>query len=102
MDSHACAHDVVLAVQVRLTKSVEAGGAILARGGGSLTRLLADGDVEVESVLRPEDLARHLLRTYESGAPNRGVASAAPSAADPWPMSMQETWSSVRVDGMMH
>jgi hypothetical protein len=102
MDSHACAHDVVLAVQVRLTKSVEAGCATLAREVGSLTRLLADADVEVESVLRPEDLAHQLLRTYEAGAPSWQASSAAGSATDPWPMAMQETWSSVRVDGMMH
>ena len=51
MDSHACAHDVLLAVQVRLTRSVEAGCATLAREVGSLVRLLSDADVEVESVL---------------------------------------------------
>jgi Putative type VII ESX secretion system translocon, EccE len=100
MDSHACAHDVVLAVQVRLTKSVEAGCATLAREVGSLTRLLADADVQVESVLSAEDLAHQLLRTYEPGAP--GSVSPSPSAADPWPMAMEESWSSVRVDGMVH
>ena len=110
MDSHACAHDVVLAVQVRLTKSVEVGCAALAREVGSLVRLLADADVQVESVLRAEDLAHQLLRTYESGAPGVGglaspasaSASASASAEDPWPMAMEETWSSVRVDGMVH
>jgi Putative type VII ESX secretion system translocon, EccE len=100
MDSHACAHDVVLAVQLRLTKSVEVGCATLAREVGSLTRLLADADVQVESVLRAEDLAHQLLRTYEAGGPG-GSASVA-SAEDPWPMAMEETWSSVRVDGMVH
>jgi hypothetical protein len=98
MDSYACAHDVVLAVQVRLTRSVEAGCATLAREVGSLTRLLADADVQVESVLNAEDLAHQLLRTYEAGGPR---APAAP-AADPWPMAMEESWSSVRVDGMVH
>jgi hypothetical protein len=98
MDSHACAHDVVLAVQVRLTKSVEVGCAALAREVGSLVRLLGDADVQVESVLNAEDLAHQLLRTYEAGAPNAPAAS----AEDPWPMAMEETWSSVRVDGMVH
>ena len=100
MDSHACAHDVVLAVQVRLTKSVEVGCAALAREVASLTRLLADAEVQVESVLSAEDLAHQLLRTYESGTPSAPPASG--SEADPWPMAMEETWSSVRVDGMVH
>ncbi len=64
----------------------------------SLTRLLADADVQVESVLRAEELARQLLRTYE---PDPGSAAEA-SADDPWPMAMQESWSTVRVDGMVH
>ncbi len=34
MDSHTCAHDVVLALQVRLTKSVEVGCAALGPRGG--------------------------------------------------------------------
>jgi hypothetical protein len=101
MDSYACAHDVVLAVQVRLTKSVEVGCATLAREVGSVTRLLADADVQVESVLSAEDLAHQLLRTYEAGGPSAPTTSAAP-AADPWPMAMEESWSSVRVDGMVH
>jgi hypothetical protein len=98
MDSHACAHDVVLAVQVRATKTVEVGCATLAREVGSLARQLADADVQVESVLRAEDLAHQLLRTYEAHAPSAPAAS----SSDPWPMAMEETWSSVRVDGMVH
>ena len=69
MDSHACAHDVVLAVQVRLTRSVEVGCATLAREVGSLVRLLADADVQVEAVLSADDLAHQLLRTYEPHVP---------------------------------
>lgn len=103
MDSYACAHDVVLAVQVRLTKSVEVGCAALAREMGSLTRLLADADVQVESVLTAEDLAHQLLRTYEPGGSSSSpVRTSSSLAADPWPMAMGETWSSVRVDGMVH
>ena len=109
IDSYRCAHDVVLAVQVRLTKSVEVGCATLAREVGSLTRLLADADVHVESVLSAEELAHQLLRTYEPGVPSAARASASASATasggsaeDPWPMAMEETWSSVRVDGMVH
>jgi len=109
IDSYACAHDVVLAVQVRLTKSVDVGCATLAREVGSLTRLLADADVHVESVLSAEELAHQLLRTYEPGVPSAARASASASATasggsaeDPWPMAMEETWSSVRVDGMVH
>jgi hypothetical protein len=100
MDSYTCAHDVVLAVQVRLTKSVEVGCATLAREVGSVTRLLSDADVQVESVLSAEDLAHQLLRTYEAGVPSAPTTSA--PAADPWPMAMEESWSSVRVDGMVH
>jgi hypothetical protein len=95
MDTYACSHDVVLALQVRLTKSVETGCAALAREMGSLVRLLGDADVEIEAVLSPDDLARLLLRTYEPS----GVAT---SVADPWPMAVEERWSSVRVDAMVH
>jgi hypothetical protein len=98
MDSHTCAHDVVLAVQVRLTKSVEIGCATLAREVGSLVRLLADADVQVESVLTAHDLARHLMRTYEPRSRDDGASS----VDDPWPMGMEESWSVVRVDGMVH
>jgi hypothetical protein len=100
MDSHTCAHDVVLAVQVRLTKSVEVGCATLAREVGSLVRLLGDADVHVESVLSADDLAHQLLRTYEPHAP--APAPGAPPMLDHWPMAMTETWSEVRVDGMVH
>jgi hypothetical protein len=98
MDSHTCAHDVVLAVQVRQTKSVEVGCATLAREVGSLVRLLGDADVQVESVLSADDLAHQLLRTYEPHA----AAPGAPPAQDHWPMAMAESWSEVRVDGMVH
>jgi hypothetical protein len=98
MDSHTCGHDVVLAMQVRLTKSVEVGCATLAREMASLVRLLADADVQVESVLSVDHLARQLLRTYEP----RAAAADAPPAQDHWPMAMEERWSDVRVDGMLH
>ena len=98
MDSHTCAHDVVLAVQVRLTKSVEVGCAALAREMGSLVRLLGDADVQVESVLSADDLAHELLRTYE---PHAASPDTAP-AQDHWPMAMAESWAEVRVDGMVH
>jgi len=99
MDSHACAHDVVLAVQVRLNRSVEVGCATLAREVGSLVRLLSDADVQVESVLTADDLALQLLRTYE---PHVTADAADGPIADPWPMAMEESWSAVRVDGMVH
>ena len=97
MDSHTCAHDVVLALQVRLTRSVEVGCANLAREMASLVRLLGDADVQVESVLSADALAQQLLRTYE---PDASSAGAPP--ADHWPMAMEERWSDVRVDGMVH
>ncbi len=100
MDSHTCAHEVLLAVQVRLTRSVEAGCATLAREVGSLVRLLSDADVEVESVLTADDLAYQFLRTYEARVPSAGGATL--SLDDPWPMAMEESWSTLRVDGMLH
>src|SRR5271166_3897690 len=48
----------VLALQVRLTKSIEVGCATLAREMASLVRLLGDADLQVESVLSDDDLAR--------------------------------------------
>ncbi len=101
MDSHTSAHDVVLAVQIRLTKSLEVGCASLAREVGSLVRLLSDAEVEVESVLTADDLALQLLRTYEPQVGGGAYGSASP-LGDPWPMAMEESWSSVRVDGMVH
>jgi hypothetical protein len=98
MDTHACGHDVVLAVQVRLARSVEVGCATLAREMGSLVRLLADADLQVDSILSSEDLARQLVRTY---VPEGGGSKWFPRG-DPWPMAMEETWSTVRVDGMLH
>jgi hypothetical protein len=99
MDSHTSAHDVVLALQIRLTKSLEVGSAALAREMSSLVHLLADADVQVVSVLNPEELAAQLLRTYE---PHGVVPVSTPPWADPWPMAMEEEWSLVRVDGMVH
>jgi Putative type VII ESX secretion system translocon, EccE len=98
MDSRTCAHEVVLAVQVRLVRSVEVGCATLAREVGALVRLLADADVHVDSVLSADDLAHQLLRTYEPQAAAPGDSP----AQDHWPMAMEETWSEVRVDGMVH
>ena len=99
MDVDACTHDVVLTVQVRITKSVETSAALLQREVASLTRLLADADVEVDAVLGAHDLAARLLRTYEA----RGAAEQeATNLSDPWPMAMEEEWARLRVDGMFH
>ena len=65
-------------------------------------RLLGDADVHVESVLTPEGLARQLLRTYEPHGPGTELVATASPLDDPWPMAMEETWSVVRVDGMVH
>jgi hypothetical protein len=98
MDTHACGHDVLLAVQIRLTRSVEVGCATLARELGSLVRLLADAELQVDSMLSAEDLARQLVRSYvPDGAGSHGFPR-----EDPWPMAMEETWSTVRVDDMLH
>jgi hypothetical protein len=103
MDSRTSAHDVVVAVQVRRARSVEVACAGLAREIESLSRALADTDVDVESVLGVDDLARLLARTYE---PSATAATAAtdlvPWVGDPWPMAVDERWSSVRVDGLVH
>ena len=50
-------------------------------------------------MLTADDLARQLLRTYESHGATDGVTS---TVGDPWPMAMEESWSAVRVDGMVH
>jgi hypothetical protein len=99
IDADACTHDVVLAVQVRLPKSVEIGAALLQREMTSLTRLLADADVVVEGVLNADDFIARLLRTYE---PSPTVAGGVLGAVDPWPMAMEEEWARVRVDGFLH
>ena len=102
MDSHACAHDVVLAVQVRLTKSVEVGCAALAREVGVARapagRRRRAGGVGAQRRGPGPPVAAHLRGRRAERA---GAASTA-SAEDPWPMAMEETWSSVRVDGMVH
>ena len=96
IDADACAHDVVLAVQIRLPKTVEAGCQVLQREITSLRRLLAEADVLVERVETADDLARRLLRTYEAREPVRA------DPADAWPMVMHEEWDRVRVDGLWH
>ncbi|HEX3333095.1 MAG TPA: SCO6880 family protein, partial [Acidimicrobiales bacterium] len=55
-----------------------------------------------ESVLGAEELARHLVRTYEPARGGGGDGPGAFPGDDPWPMAMEETWSTVRVDGMLH
>jgi hypothetical protein len=99
IDADACTHDVVLTVQVRLTKSVEGGVAVLEREMASLTRLLADADVVVEGVLGVDDFVARLLRTYE---PFPETTDNVVVSDDPWPMAMEEEWARVRVDGLLH
>ena len=99
IDSHACTHDLVLAVQVRMTKSIEVGCAALARELGSLVRQLGDAEVQVDAVLGSDALAHCMLRSYEPLVVSAGSDW---SEGDPWPMAMEERWSSVQVDGMVH
>jgi hypothetical protein len=98
IDADACTHDVVLTVQVRVTKSVEIAGAVLQRELASLARLLPDADVEVNGVLSADDLVTRLMRTYEPCPAPAGRTT----PTDPWPMAMEEEWSRVRVDGLLH
>ena len=99
MEVHTRTHEVVLAVQVRLPKSVDVGAAALQREMTALARLLADADVGVDGVLSDDDLAGCLKRTYEPAVapPNDGAIP-----GDPWPMAMNEEWGHVRVDGLLH
>lgn len=99
MEVHARTHDVVLAVQVRLPKSVDVGAAALQREMATLARLLVDADIEVDGVLSDDDLAARLQRTYEPAVapPDDGA-----TLGDPWPMAMNEEWGQVRVDGLLH
>jgi hypothetical protein len=99
MDADASTHDVVLTVQVRVTKSVEVGCEVLQRELSSLIRLLVDADILVDRVMTADDIAASLLRTYE---PSHGASDGAAATADPWPMAMQEEWASVRVDALVH
>jgi hypothetical protein len=105
--SHACTHDVLLAVQVRQRSTVEAGCAALIREVGSLVRLLGDADVLVESVLGAADLAHRFSRAYEPELPPSAASRSGSGPDDAplhqaWPMAMEERWASVRVDGMVH
>jgi hypothetical protein len=105
IDVDACTHDVLLAVQVRVGKSVEVSRSALQRELSSLTRLLADADVVVEGVLGVDDFADRLQRTYEAHpvrAKRAAPSDGASAVMDPWPMAMEEEWSRVRVDGLLH
>jgi hypothetical protein len=105
MDVDACTHDVLLAVQVRVGKSVEISRSALQRELSSLTRLLADADVVVEGMLAVGDFADRLQRTYEAHPVRSGRSERSDGASpvmDPWPMAMEEEWSRVRVDGLLH
>jgi hypothetical protein len=60
-------------------------------------------------VLRADDLADRLQRTYEAHplrpvrpGPSGPSDLAAAPVPDPWPMAMEEEWSCVRVDGLLH
>jgi hypothetical protein len=99
IDADACTHDVVLTVQVRLTKSVEIAGAVLQRELASLARLLPDADIEVNRILTADDFVTRLMRTYE---PEPAPAGGTTASTDPWPMAMEEEWARVRVDGLLH
>jgi hypothetical protein len=99
IEADACTHDVVLAVQVRQQKSVEEECEVLWREVSTLARQLADADIEVEGVLSADDLANHLLRTYELHTSPRPAGG---TTDDPWPMAMEERWGHVQVDGMAH
>jgi hypothetical protein len=99
IDADASTHDVVLTVQVRLTKSVEIAAGVLERELISLTRLLADADIVVEGVLGVDDFIARLMRTYE---PFPEMVGGSEVSGDPWPMAMEEGWTRVRVDGMLH
>ena len=99
VDADACTHDVVLAVQVRATKSMGASCAVLERELAALARLLADADIVVDGVLNVDDLVARLRRSYEpSPAPPIGT----PYEGDAWPMAMEEEWARIRVDGLLH
>jgi len=100
-EARTSVHGVLLAIQVRLTRSVEIGCAALAREVESLIHLLSDAEVQVEALLSAHQLAGHLARTYESRPPT-GEGAATLASADPWPMAMDECWSHVRVDGLIH
>jgi hypothetical protein len=102
IDVDACTHDVLLAVQVRVGRSVDVSRTALQRELSSLTRLLADADVVVEGVLRADDFAHRLQRTYEAHPVRPMRSDDATPVMDPWPMAMEEEWSCVRVDGLLH
>ena len=82
MDSHTCAHDVVLAVQVRLTKSVEVGCATLAREVDRWCACWATPTCRSSPSCRADDLAHQLLRTYEPHAAPAGAPTGAGPLAD--------------------
>jgi hypothetical protein len=99
VDADACTHDVVLTVQVRLTKSVEIAGAVLQRELAGLARLLPDAEIEVDRVLSADDFVARFMRTYE---PHPAPAGGTTASTDPWPMAMEEEWARVRIDGLLH
>ena len=66
---------------------------------GRWSRQLGDAEVQVDAVLGSRDLAHRMLRSYEPQVASSG--SDWPEG-DPWPMAMEEGWSSVHVDGMVH
>lgn len=107
LDADASTHDVALALQVRMGKSLEGGCQALQREINQVVRQLGEADVDVQAVLTADGVADLLLRTYEPRGPVSASASpdpshADPSHADPWPMALSEEWSILRVDGMVH
>jgi hypothetical protein len=103
IDADASRHDVSLALQVRLGKSLESGCEALQREISQVVRQLGEADVDVQDVLTDDGVADLLLRTYE---PHRGPMPPSDASeqmpTDPWPMALSEEWSTLRVDGMVH
>jgi len=107
IDADASTHDVTLAVQVRMGKSLERSCESLQREVAQMVRQLGDADIGVNAVSTVDDVADLLLRTYDPhrgpvprGAQAGGACSR--STVDPWPMAMSEEWATLRVDGMVH
>lgn len=103
-------HDVLISVTIDVR---HAGRAVRAAGGGdagactvllramtSVRAALADAGIESSGLIGPAELTSVLSAAYAEGPVTPPARHAAPSW--PWPMAVEGSWGSARVDGTLH
>jgi hypothetical protein len=110
--AETCKHDVMVAVQIKVSGSV--GRAIRSLGGGdrgacavlerelsAVRRQLMSADIPVERVLDARQLAS-VIRDVGRAGPSGNRTCPPCGVAWPWPLATKVEWGCVRTDGAWH